>query len=759
MDLRCRPLAAALALAFSSGALWQNAHAEGTPLQEKELDNIQVRASRIKAIEPDTGTVDNKAITAKRAATSDTTELLRDLPGVAVSSAGGVSGLPVLHGMADDRNRIKIDGMDLISACANHMNSPLSYIAPSNIESINVYAGISPVSLGGDSIGGSIVVKSKTPRFAEAGSGLLTSGELGSFYRSNGNAWGVNASATVATENLSITYNGSTAESGNYKSAKDFKPGTLATYTTSGSHWIAGDVVGSTAYKTENHALGVAYKLDNHLFDLKLGYQFIPYQGFPNQHMDMTENKSTQVNLGYTGKYAWGKLEARLYHEETKHEMNFLEDKRYWYHTSYTVPGMPMNTKGENTGFLTKADIQLSNRDLLRVGGEYQRYRLNDWWPASFGYDALGNKTGGMQPNAFINIKDGERDRFDLFGEWEASWNSEWQTLFGIRSSTVKMNAGTVSGYNSTYNTDANNFAKAHRDHTDNNIDLTALARYTAGERMNFEGGYARKTRSPSIYERYTWSTGGMAMAMNNWINDGNGYVGNPDLKPEVANTLSVTADWHDATRSEWGFKITPYYSHVDNYIDAKRCFTTAASGTCGTANQNATGKFVYLTLANNEARLYGVDLSGFASLGRIDRVGSFTARGVIGYVKGENRSTGDNLYNIMPLNAKLALEHRLGSWTNTAEGILVAGKHDVSRTRNEVETAGYGLLNLRSSYEWKNLRLDLGLENVFDKQYSLPLGGAYIGQGTTMSISGPAYGVTVPGMGRSLYAGINIKF
>ena len=59
------------------------------------------------------------------------------------------------------------------------------------------------------------------------------------------------------------------------------------------------------------------------------------------------------------------------------------------------------------------------------------------------------------------------------------------------------------------------------------------------------------------------------------------------------------------------------------------------------------------------------------------------------------------------------------------------------------------------------DIRLDLGLENALNKQYALPLGGAYIGQGTTMSLNGAGapYGVVVPGMGRSLYAGVNVSF
>jgi len=467
--------------------------------------------------------------------------------------------------------------------------------------------------------------------------------------------------------------------------------------------------------------------------------------------MDMTDNKSTQINLGYTGKYGWGKLEARVYHEETKHKMDFAEDKLYWYGMMppFNVAGMPMSTEGKNTGIVLKAEINHSERDLFRIGTELQRYRLNDWW------DPVANSGNMMGPGTFWNISNGQRDRYDIFGEWEATWTPRLMTLLGARSSTVKMDTGEVRGY-SAMMYDPSAFNNANRSRTDNNIDLSALARFTLDANQTFEGGYSRKTRSPSLYERYTWSTNGMAMTMNNWVNDGNGYVGNLDLKPEVAHTVSITGDWHDAAKSSWGIKATPFYSLVDNYIDAtKRAGWTA-------------GKYNYLTLVNQDARLYGIDISGFAALGSVNGIGNFTARGVVAYVRGKNKETGDNLYNIMPLNARLALEHRLGNWTSTIEQQLVSGKHDVSSVRNEMETKGYGLLNLRSSYQWKNVRFDIGLDNALDKQYSLPLGGAYIGQGATMSLGAttswsstgaPPYGYTVPGMGRSLYAGVNVKF
>jgi iron complex outermembrane receptor protein len=82
---------------------------------------------------------------------------------------------------------------------------------------------------------------------------------------------------------------------------------------------------------------------------------------------------------------------------------------------------------------------------------------------------------------------------------------------------------------------------------------------------------------------------------------------------------------------------------------------------------------------------------------------------------------------------------------------------------RNEIEASGYSLLNLRGSYSWKQARVDFGVENLFDKRYDLPLGGAYTGQGTTMTNPAlpnyPQWGTAVPGMGRSLYAGVSYKF
>ncbi len=708
-----------------------------------------------------------------RPATSDSASLLRDVPGVSLYGSGGVSSLPAIHGLADDRLRIKVDGMDLISACPNHMNPALSYLDPSQVGTIEVYAGIAPVSVGGDSIGGSIIAETAAPEFAAPGQASLVKGEVGAFYRSNGNARGGNVAATYATESFNISYTGAIAKSGNYDAGGDFKDGLYIpsgdpTFTGRPGHTLPLDEVGSTAYDTRNHTLGLAFRGGDHLVEAKFGLQDLPEQLWPNQRMDMLGNDQKRVNLRYLGDLDWGKLEARVYHEDVDHFMDFGADKKYWYKASTPAydgspcggpsvtcaTGMPMYTASTNTGVVVKADIDLTQQDLLRVGTEYQRYRLDDWWPAS---------GAGMWPNTFWNVNDGERDRMALFGEWEKQYSPQWLTLAGLRYERVAMDAGDVQGYKTVAPDSGNQLRDSAafnaEDHskTDNNWDMTVLARYTPDATRDIEFGFAHKTRSPNLHERYTWSTWQMAALMVNWTGDGNGYVGNLDLEPEKANTVSATFDWHAADR-HWEFKATPYYTHVSDYVDAVQwnATTNAPSTTL------VTDQFTVLKFVNQSARLYGLDLSGKMPLAKTG-AGEFGLNGLLSYTKGENRDTGDGLYNIMPLNAKLALTQKRGGWDNAAELVMVSRKDDVSEMRNEMETPGYALVNLRGSHSWKKVRVDFGVENVFDRLYYHPLGGAYLGQGTTMTTQAvatvPQWGTPVPGMGRSIYTAVNVQF
>jgi iron complex outermembrane receptor protein len=714
--------------------------------EELVLPNVAVNAEKLADIDP-------SAVN-----TSDSASLLADEPGVTLYRAGGVSSLPAIHGLADDRVRVKLDGMDLIASCPNHMNPPLSYIDPTNIDNIKVYAGITPVSVGGDSIGGTIMVNSAKPEFAAAGAGNLVKGQISSFYRSNNDAYGGNVSATFANESFSANYTGASSQADNYKAGKNFKS---TTATLNGSHTLPLDEVGSTAYETTNHTLGFAFKRDNHILEAKFGYQNMPEQLYPNQRMDLLDNQQKRVNLRYLGEFDWGKLESRVYHEAVSHFMEFGPDKQFLYTSGNTTQGMPMNSKGKTSGATIKADLNLTAKDTLRVGSEYQHYALQDWWPAVTG-------SMGMGPNEFLNINDGKRERLALFTELEKYVTTDLTALAGLRYEMVKTSAGMVHGYNAStaptvisgmdmmnQKRDAVAFNNSDRNKTDGNWDVTLLGRYMVNANNDFEMGFARKVRSPNLYERYTWSTANMMAIMNNTVGDGNGYSGDVNLKSEKAHTVSATLDWHAANR-DWAIKATPYFTYVNDYVDAVQWNAT----TNAVSTTQINDAYTTLRYVNQSARLYGLDVSGYMPLAQ-SSVGQFAVKGLLNYTHGENRATGDNLYNIMPLNGKITLTHNYQAWDNAVEVVMAKDKDRTSDNRNEIKTNGYSLLNLRSSYNWKQARLDLAVENLFDKQYALPLGGAYLGQGATMGINNSpiGWGTAVPGMGRSVNVGLTLKY
>ncbi|ALK09832.1 TonB-dependent receptor [Blastochloris viridis] len=677
-------------------------------------------------------TLSDDDLAALRLSTGDTATLLTDVAGVSVYSAGGVSSLPVVNGLADDRVGITVGGAPLTSACGNHMNPILSYVDPSTVAKITVQGGVSPVSAGGDAIAGTVVVESAPPRFAAANEALFKTASVSTFYRSVNNAIGVAGSATVATANLSLSYLGGWERGGNYKAGGD-------------------RTIKSTAYETQNHALELAGRGDGQQVTLKVAGQFIPYQAFPNQYMDMVENTGLSVNARYEGDLSWGQLDARLYASQIRHDMDKIHPDK--------SGAMPMSTDGADTGWSVKATIPTSTRDVIRIGNELQHTTLDDWWPPVAG-------SSMMSPNTYWNINGGERTRLGTFAEWEAKWTPQWTTLVGVRNDTVWMDTGDVQAYGtSAMNADvkaAAAFNAADRARTDVNFDATALVRYEHDARTAIELGYARKTRSPNLYERYAWGQGSMAMSMIGWFGDGNGYVGNLDLDPEIAHTVSATLRWRDAVRADgqsaWEIKLTPYYSYVENFIDVDRCsVNTAMMAACTAANRTATTGFVYLTFANHDAELYGANLSGHIEAWNSPEYGRGVIKGTLGWVHGENLDTGDNLYHMLPINARLALEHAKGGWRNGIEVQMVSAKDDVSAVRNELATPAYALINLRTGYEWRNARLDLGIDNLLDQYYYLPLGGADLVDYRLNNRS--QWGYALAGPGRSFNTRLTVTF
>ncbi|MDF7673179.1 TonB-dependent receptor [Acetobacteraceae bacterium ESL0709] len=642
---------------------------------------------------------------------ADTTALFRDVPGFSSYSAGGLSSLPVLNGMADDRLASYIDGIRVGADCPNHMNPAFSQIDMDSIASSQAASGVSSVNIGGDSIGGSLSVERKDPQFAQKGK-ILVTGQGRADWRSNGGGSGAAGSVTVANDTLSMRYTAS------YSHASDYTAGGR------GGH------VASTSYLSYNHAVTAGWHHENHMFALTFGQQDMPYQGFPNQYMDETNNRSTFVNGKYLGNFDWGTLDVRGFWKRIDHAMNMMSDKGG--HTATT--GMPMNIASRNVGYSIKATIPLTLSQTLQVGSEFQHNGLNDWWPPLQGSMMMG-------PGTFHNLNDAHRDHLGHFIQLNSHWTSRFSTEIGMRSDLVMMNTGRVSSYNDGDSMSmmhpmtmmnmgmgsmhmggmgaddaqaAKAFNTAKRGRTDANFDATVILRYKVTDYFDVKGGYARKTRSPNLYERYAWGRSSMASRMIGWFGDGNGYVGNLRLKPEIANNASVTFHFHDPREHGWDLTIEPYFSHIHNYVNVEKI-------------AHLSNGFNQLRFVNHTAQTYGINATGRLQLWNNSRFGAAHLMTSLNWVRGQDKTSHTGLYQQMPLNGIIGLHESFGHWTGRAEITLVKAKTTVDSIRSEARTPGYALLGLGAGYRWRTMRLDIGLENLLNQRYFLPLGGRMV--------------------------------
>jgi iron complex outermembrane receptor protein len=654
-----------------------------------------------------------------QAQSRNSAELLRNTPGVSLRENTQLASVPLLHGLGDERAKLVVDGMTVSSACANHMNPPLSYIAPSQTAQVTVMAGITPVSLGGDSLGGTIAIASREPVFAKPGERLHSEADSSGFYASNGQNYGGAFSAWAAGRNLGVGYSGSWANGDDY---------------TDGS----GHKITSTYAQSTDHTVTLAAQGAGNLLVLQAGLHHVPYEGFVNAQMDMVRNYAESLNLRYRRSLGSGLLDTRIYWQGAWHAMNIGRDK-----SAFPMPmWMPMDTHGRDSGYSVKYELPLSARHTLNAGSELHHFVLDDRWPAVAGTAPM------MGPNTFVSINNGRRTRLGWFAEVASKWNPQWTTLLGLRNDTVWSNAGPVQGYSSMmYGAGASAFNALNRAHADVDLDATALARYQPNPSASFEFGYARKSRAPNLYERYAWSTNWMASGMIGWFGDGNYYVGNPGLKPEIAHTVSATATLRGRAPWAWEIALAPYLTYIRSYVDVD----TLATTTYGLSN------FAQLRFANHNARIDGADFSANGTLWNRSRFGQGKVSGAAAWLHGERLDAKTGLYQMMPLNARVVFDEELKGFAAGIGLQAVDRKADVDPRRLEQKTPGYALLTLHSAYRRGFLRASVAGDNVLNKCYELPLGGVnfddFMASGWMSQIK------PITGRGRSFQASLTARF
>ena len=638
--------------------------------------------------------------------TPDSAELLKRAPGANVNRNGPLTGLAQYRGMYADRVNVQVNGIHINSGGPNGMDPALSYIPRTQLQSLEVIRGIAPVSSGVESIGGTIIAKSRSSEFAsgdEFRPGVAVSSGGGSVDES----YVVGGLGSIANRNHRLHAYGS-REKGNNIEIPDGK-------------------IKPSRHERNNYGAGYGFRKNEQELSFDVRHNNTDPTGTPSLPMDIKYINTDIVQGEYTGSVGAYALHGQLYWTNVNHEMSNFELRN---------PPNPMMTrlndaKSDGIGYRADIGFQLGSGTLL-IGsdGHFDEHDATVTDPVN---------NPAFRVTAYNDI---DRDIFGFFTEWDGDIAENWTMQLGARYNRAESDSGDVSHFMAMMNPAIgrlqNGFNSSDTDNNQDNFDLVAKLDYTLSSQLNINGEAGMKTRAPSYQELYLW----VPLQSTNGLADGHNYVGDVNLDSEKAYEGGLGLDWH--TRR---FYAAPrlFYRYVDNYIQG-----TPATDPDVIMVSTMNGDPNPLQWSNVDAKLYGADMDWGATINS-----NWRLDGVVSYVRGERDDINDDLYRIAPLNGSATLSYSRSNWWTGVEGVAYARQHKVSDTNDETNSGSYALMNLRGGINIRrDLTISLGVENVFDKDYEPHLSGI-----NRVANSDVTVGERVPGPGRNYFATLQYQY
>ncbi len=212
----------------------------------------------------------------------------------------------------------------------------------------------------------------------------------------------------------------------------------------------------------------------------------------------------------------------------------------------------------------------------------------------------------------------------------------------------------------------------------------TALTVPLADPAIDLIASYSEGFRAPTFNELY-------------WPDDGNGYIGNPDLEPEHSRNYEVQLRGeHWDTR----WSLAAYRNEVRDLISTQL---------------HDPANFIYRAVNLNTARLQGLELS-------LEReVLGWRTSASASLLDPRDTESGHTLPRRARRTLNLDLDRQFGAYAVGATWQANSSSYD--DVNNTHRISGYGLLGLRGSWQASaEVTLELKLSNALDKDYSRAL-------------------------------------
>lgn len=590
---------------------------------------------------------------------TDGGELLKSLNGISGTRMGGRAIDPIIRGQKQTAVNVLLDGAYLHGGCPNRMDPPTTYTAVDSYDWITVIKGNRTVQYGGGGSGGTVLFERKWPLFSDnEGNAKSVTGSVSSSYETNGEKWEMAADVAAGSDQGYIRVIGHTAEGDNYEDGN-------------------GDEVRS-AYKSQSGTLMGGYAISN---NTRVQASFEKTEEtdvlFAGAGMDSPYARAENIRLKLDHTFTGGSLKtlkAEIYQSDVEHLMDNYSLREFTANMKMDAP----STSDTQGGRLVLTGV--TNRIDWLAGIDLQDNTRN----ANQQLPMMMDKIAGIQwPDA--NIR-----QIGLFAEAETTLDGSNRIKGGLRVDQVDASASrsdeAFTGGMMAGKTPEDLYGTSNVDQTETNVGGFGQWSHSINALWQWDTIVSRSVRTADATERY--------IATSTWI-------GNPELEPEkhhqLEGILSINMGAAKGSVSGWVNK-------VDDYI----------------LRSNVTGKDRY---TNVDATLMGIEAQASH---RINANWLFSTQ--LAWIKGENDDNGEALSQISPMELRAKARYLQNSWQAGLELVSATKQDEVCLYddsdcggQDVRETPSYWVANLDARYQVQdNLTLDAGINNLFDKDYTL---------------------------------------
>jgi hemoglobin/transferrin/lactoferrin receptor protein len=586
-------------------------------------------------------------------------EALRGEPGLAVASDGAQGQNPVIRGIKKEGVVLLVDGMRMNSA--QPQGAIASFMTLGLAERVEAVKGPASVLYGTGALGGAINVLLPQAKFSPG-----AAFDLSASWDSASSGVRGTGIANLSSGDHALMVGASVARIGDYDAPHG--------------------EVDLTGYDSDALIAQYRFRIDA-AQQLRVSFQQqtdkdVWYPGSKKAHpvapavvgnmiVHSPRQERSLTEIGYSRKGSGDSplnLDLRVYRQEVERTIWSWSDLQ-------RVDKARTKVTFATDGFDAKADWLAHEQHLLSFG-------VNAWRMDASPDRYLANAAAGSPFARNLPFEDGRLSALGYYIQDDMRFG-KLNVLAGLRHDTVKGDADAMNNGAVTTNLDREDSA------TSGSLGLI----YEAAPLLRPFANLSRGFRAGEMRERFEASPRG----------DGYHYLGNPQIKPEVATQFEL--GMKGATNA-FQYSASIYRNRISDYITGQP--TGAFIG----------GLPVKQTVNLGEVVIRGIEASARWRFARDQWLSAGYAR-----LRGENKDMNEPLFQMPADELTLGWEGKVGAgWTADATVRLVRKQDRVATVfarGTENETAGFGTLDVGATWAYaKDQSLRVAVKNLGDKAY-----------------------------------------